>query len=452
MTRLLLTLLAAGLTVLAYPPFHWHPLAAVSLIPLIFAIHGTNPGRGLGLGLLYGLLIFAGTLNWLATIFGPMANLLFLMLALFPGFFAASYCTLQQNLKDHRWLPWMAGILWVGVEYFRSEWFTLRFPWITPGTGLPPGYLTPVIGVYGMSLLVAVASVAIVTRHHRTALALFAVILSASYLPQNRPEEGALSIAAIQGEGIGVDEYLRLSNETEGPIDAFVWPEHSVTYDIRTKPALMEAIHQLLVEKKASSLTLGSRTEHDDGTWSNTAVTIGLNGVLGTHDKNRPVHFFDDGEPARHVGVFDSPLGMLSTPICFDNDYATIARSAVANGAELLLVPSMDAAHWTARQHLQHAEFVRHRAAENGRWVAVSSSSGMTQTVAPNGDRIAQLPLFDPGVLVSKVSPQTHRTLYNRVGWLIGPSCVILAIGLIIVSSILSRRRSPNEDPSAPAR
>lgn len=151
MTRLLLTLLSTGLGILCFPPFHWHPLALVASIPLLLALRDAPPRQAVGLGLLYGLGLFAGTLNWLAALFGSMAVLLFFILAIFPTFFGVGMASLRGTLGDSKWLPLAIGILWTGLEYFRGEWFTLRFPWITPGTALPPGYLTPFIGVYGVS-------------------------------------------------------------------------------------------------------------------------------------------------------------------------------------------------------------------------------------------------------------------------------------------------------------
>jgi apolipoprotein N-acyltransferase len=111
----------------------------------------------------------------------------------------------------------------------------------------------------------------------------------------------------------------------------------------------------------------------------------------------------------------------------------------------------MDAASWTARQHLQHAELARHRAAENGRWFVVSSSSGLTQVIDPHGRRIAQLPLFDPGVLVAQVGKRSDLTFYTRLGWLIGPTCTVLSVLLLVASSVLSRRQAAKHRDSVRA-
>jgi apolipoprotein N-acyltransferase len=440
MHRLLLTLLAIGLGVLAFPPFHWHPLGLVALVPLLFALRDATPAQATFLGLLYGLGLYAGTLNWLSTLFGPMSIALFLMLALFPTFFASATASLCEDFESRKWLPFAIGILWTGLEHFRCEWFTLRFPWITPGTALPPGYLTPLVGVYGVSLLAATGAACLAFRQPRTGLALLALVALASYLPQPRSADGTLTLAAVQGESLAFSEYLELSRKTPGPVDAFVWPEYAVPTDIRRNPARMSAVRDLLADKQASFLTLGTRTDFNDGRWGNTAVTIGPDGVLGTHQKNRPVHFFDDGEPGTDTRAIETPLGRIATTICFDNDYAAIPRRAAKNGAELFLVPSMDAAHWSARQHRQHAELARHRAAENGRWFVVASSSGLTQAINPRGRRVAALPLFEPGVLVAKAGLAHRLTPYTRFGWLLGPTCTALTVVLLVLTSVLSRK------------
>ncbi len=451
MQRLLLTFLAIGLGILAFPPFHWHPLALVSPIPLMFALHDAKPAPALGLGLLYGLGLFAGTLNWLAVLLGPFAVLLFFILALFPTVFAVITANLADSLAERKWLPCAIGVLWTGIEYFRCEWFTLRFPWITPGTGLPPGYLTPWIGVYGVSLLVATAAAALAFRQMKTGLSLLAAVALAAYLPQPSTPEGDLTIAAVQGEDVPFDRLVGLSEHAGAPLDAIVWPEVSVVPDIRTKPAQLAAVRRLLAEKRAAFLTLGTVTDLGADRWANTAVTIGPDAILGTYDKNRPVHFFDDGEPGTEVPTVGTPLGRLGTTICFDNDYEAVVRQAVLNGAELFLVPSMDAAPWTARQHLQHAELARHRAAENGRWIVVASSSGLTQVIDPRGCRVAELPLFDPGVLVARVATRSGLTPYTRFGWLVGPICTALAVGLLVLTSVLARKQRVDPQKSRPA-
>ncbi len=108
------------------------------------------------------------------------------------------------------------------------------------------------------------------------------------------------------------------------------------------------------------------------------------------------------------------------------------------NGAEFLAVPSMDAEHWTAREHRQHAELFRHRAAENHRWMVVSSTSGVTQIIDPYGNCVASLPLMDDGVLEGEIGKNTSLTIYTRWGWMF-PTFVMVGGGVWMILLIFQR-------------
>jgi apolipoprotein N-acyltransferase len=182
-------------------------------------------------------------------------------------------------------------------------------------------------------------------------------------------------------------------------------------------------------------------------------------GILGTHFKNHIVHLFNDGEKGITAKAINTPIGKIGTPICFDCDHQDVIRKMTADGAELFLIPSMDAADWTERQHLQHGTLFRHRAAENGRWLAIASTSGLTQIIGPNGHSSAHLPLMEEGVLTGQISPLQRRTFFQRGGWLFGPACLFGTVALIlwsVISGLKDRRLSnastlPPESPPTPA-
>ncbi|MCU0797628.1 MAG: hypothetical protein MUF31_17035 [Akkermansiaceae bacterium] len=443
----MLVLLSAGLGVLAFPPVHWHGLALVYLLPFFLAIRGAKPETAVLLGLVHGLALFCGTLHWLLAVFGPFALLLHFILALFPAIFAGALAGLEKRFAKPWVWPWIVGILWAGIEHFRSEWFTLRFAWITPGTGLPPGALTPLIGVYGISLVIATgcAFLSMGGRQRWAGFTLLLLTLLSCHRPPRLSEPGQLQVAAVQSEEMSANRLFDLSDRIDRA-DAIIWPEYAIDFDPRHNPEFMARVQELLIAKHAEVLVLGGRVDLEPKRWQNTAFAIGRQGVLGTHVKNRPVHFFDDGEAGTEAPAISSPLGIFSMPICFDNDYAAVQRRAVANGASFLLIPSMDAAHWTATQHLQHGELFRHRAAENGRYLVVAATSGLTQAIDDRGRRIDSLPLFAPGLLETRISPSHHTTVYQRGGWLVGPVCTMIALGLVGAGVILPRirRRNPS--------
>jgi len=184
---------------------------------------------------------------------------------------------------------------------------------------------------------------------------------------------------------------------------------------------------------RESVMVVGTQTRIDKKQWFNTALTFNGDGELGDYYKNHTVHFFDDGTAGTETKAVKTPLGKVGTPICFDCDYEDVVRGFVADGAEFLAVPSMDAEHWSVREHFQHGELFRHRAAENGRWMVVSSTSGLTQIIDPYGHRAASLPLMDDGVLLGEIESRQALTIYTRGGWLFPWMAMVVGACWVVV-------------------
>ena len=78
----------------------------------------------------------------------------------------------------------------------------------------------------------------------------------------------------------------------------------------------------------------------------------------------------------------------------------------------------MDSAKWTARQHDQHAELFRIRACENGRWMFVCATSGVSQAIDPRGHLHGRLEALAQGPFTGTIRRETKLTFYTRCGWL----------------------------------
>jgi apolipoprotein N-acyltransferase len=209
-------------------------------------------------------------------------------------------------------------------------------------------------------------------------------------------------------------------------VDAVVWPEYALG-DIDERD--LAVAHEMA---GGDRVFVASGSESRDGVEGNTAITFAGGEVVGRHIKNHPVHFFSDGVAGEVAEPVKTRFGKAGTPICFDCDHQDVVRKMTAAGAEFFLIPSLDAIHWSARQHEQHGMLFRHRAAENGRWLAVASSSGVTQIIDPRGHVRDRLPLMDEGTLVGEISRVRHRTLFQWGGWLIGPISMVLTSGTIL--------------------
>jgi len=224
--------------------------------------------------------------------------------------------------------------------------------------------------------------------------------------------------------GVGVIVVLLVMLPVE--IDHVVWPEYAVPYDIRAGKADWEAVQELCRDR-GITLTFGTQAHAADGTtWRNIALTVDPTSDRGEHTKVHPVHFFNDGIAGSSAVPVETVHGKIGTPICFDGDYESVVRRMTSAGVELFIVPVMDAESWTARQHDQHAELFRIRACENGRWVFVCASSGVSQIIDPNGQLHGRLGAMADGTLVGSLKKEKRLTFYTRFGWLT-PWAVLIA-------------------------
>ncbi len=132
--NVLLSLLAAGLLILAFPDFEYWYLAWFALVPLMFAVdrEKASTPRSFILGWIFGTVFFTGTCWWLtyapihyAAFPWPLAYLLLLCVTavagLFPAIFAGILSVLLRRFGS--WAFLAAPFVWVFTEFLRY-WLT----------------------------------------------------------------------------------------------------------------------------------------------------------------------------------------------------------------------------------------------------------------------------------------------------------------------------------------
>ena len=105
----------------------------------------------------------------------------------------------------------------------------------------------------------------------------------------------------------------------------------------------------------------------------------------------------------------------------------------------MFVVPTMDAESWTARQHDQHAELFRIRACENGRWIFVCATSGVSQVIDPHGHVHRRLAALKQGVISGTMKRESKLTFYTRFGWL--TPWAVLAVAAVCWVGLLWPRK-----------
>lgn len=437
--RLLLVVLSAGLSIAVFPPIGWSAFALIAWFPLLFALREVKPSHALYLGLLHGVVFFAVTMSWVLNIFEESKGIivpLVLIMALFTALFARGYAVAQGRYGSGWVTAAFAACWWTATEFYRSEIFYLKFPWLTPGVGLGPTFISPILGVSGASFVIIFTAALLCQKkkHCITGAIMIAVLLAAMVVQKTRsmPVDEPIHIAAVQNEDFNMDYYLELSRGVEGNPDIIIWPEYALSYDVQKHPKDMQKLYDLAAEKD-SVIVVGTHKEIDESSRHNTALTLNKGGALGEHHKNHTVHFFDDGVAGTEAKAVDTGKWKIGTPICFDCDYQDVIRRMTASGAEFFTIPSMDGIHWGDKEHYQHAELFRHRAAENGRWIAVAATSGVTQVLDPYGNRVHALPIIEDGVLTAELGARSELTFYTRGGWLFPWAILIGSVIWVLV-------------------
>ncbi len=442
--RLGVTTASALMVVMTFPPISWWGPALLAWSPFFLIVRESSPRRAFSLGLMHGGIVYTLSLTWFLNIFSLGAVALWFLLALFTAIWGWLYS--QLHAYKFRFIPLLGTILFVGLEYFRGELFFLSFPWITPGTALPPNLLTPIFGTYGVTFLVVLSGLLLIEPGKKTELSGLAIalgVLLAILMTPNKVEPSGtpVKVALVQSEDLKFENYLTQSSIFPGVVDIIVWPEYALKEDPQQNPEIIEKITALL-HKRAHLLIAGGPTWHDPDSqdWSNTAFSFTKDGILATHFKNYPIPFSNDGKAGTEAKSFSFETGRIGTPICYDCDHQRVVREMTADGAQLFFVPTMNKIKWSERQHLQHGVHSRHRAAESGRWFAVASTSGLTQIIDPYGNVVDHLPLIESDTLIGQVYFENRDTIFVKFGWLFG--LVITGCALLILLLILWKIRN----------
>jgi apolipoprotein N-acyltransferase len=430
---------------MSYPPIGWRWLVITGIAGLLLALRGQHGTRARAIGFLHGMAAYATGLPWLYQVFGAVAVVLWCVLAAFTALFAEMQGRAGLRGLSGWKLAGFTALNWGGWEFIRAELFPLKFPWMTAGLAAGPNMMLPWIGVYGVGVLVVIAAALLVARKWIAAAVILILLVLSVFLTSPFPEPRdndaqAVKVAGLQLENVSLDGYLTGTRNLSPDVKYVVWPEYAVPFDLQANKRDWELV-QRLCQERGITLTLGTQSRPGEGKqWRNIALTLDPSGSLGEHTKVHSVHFFDDGTPGKSALPVHTEFSRVGTPICFDCDYEDVVRKMTAAGAEMIVAPTMDAESWTPRQHDQHAELFRIRACENGRWLIVCATSGVSQIIDPNGHVHARLAALEQGAITGTMRRERELTFYTRWGWLT-PWCVLVLaacgwIGMFLPSKL----------------
>ena len=488
--------LGAGIALpFSFAPYDLWPLAPLSIALFYALIADAGTRRACWLGALYGLGYFAFGVYWIyhsVHLFGaavaPLAALITLLFVLvmasFPAVTALAFARLSTPGRPLASSLLFAG-LWVLAELARGK-IMGGFPWILVGysqTSGPLGALAPLIGVYGISLLVvwlsALLAVAVLVRRR----ALGAIALAAWVLvPMNALLGGQINWSAPTGEALklrlvqaNIPQEMKFSQErldhsltlytgltlAELPdTDLVIWPETAIpTYMERVEASLAPFASAL--EERGIELLTGVFTRDGNAVYNSVRQLGGERGLYRKH------HLVPFGEYmpfrallqplAKYIDIpmsdqargspTQAPLSVagarIGVSICYEDVYGEELRTQVPD-ATLLVNVSNDAWFGDSAAPHQHEQKARMRARELARPLVRVTNTGVSSAIDHLGEVQGRIAHDTRGVLDMTVQPRAGVTPYARTGnW---PVFLVALLLCVLCGYPLHSRLRPHSD------
>lgn len=476
----IIALIAGVLLVLSFAPYNITTLAFISPALLLATWLTVTPRRAFFRGWLFGCGFYGFGISWVyislhvygsaSVFFAGLTTILLIMgYALFPavqGYVLNRF--FPRNNVSKLLLAFPAT--WVLSEWIRS-WLFTGFPWIVLGYSqiyTPLRGIAPVFGIFGVTLVVAIISGALVALFYfpslrlRIRLVLFCILIFAASallatVQWTHSISKPLKVSLVQGN---VPQQLKWQTQeivnilttyaqlTEQHLDSdiIVWPECAV---VITNVNAQQYIDQLaaLTKQHHTTLIMGIPI------YSNNQY---YNGMLAIGDGNGSYykhHLLPFGDYIPLRSVFDIFGKYVQIPMSDWSRGAKTQPDMIANGyivapficyeivfsrdvlrtlpkAQLLLSASDDSWFGDSIAADQHLEMGQMRALEMGRYLLFSTNNGITAIVNPQGELQAVAPRFKKYVLTGEVYAMAGSTPYVIVG--IYPIIIFAALLLLL--------------------
>lgn len=469
----LAALLAGALLPLAFAPFGLFPLALLSPALLFVLLTGLSLRRAAWRGFLFGLGHFGVGVSWVYVAihdFGYtgvfLASLMTVgfvaALALYPAALGALAGWLWQRGAGRGaalWYLLVLPALWLLVEWWRG-WFLTGFPWLNLGNSQvdsPLAGWAPLLGVYGLSLAVALSAGALVfawaagpKRGPAVAVLLLVLLWGGGALlgpvAWTEPAGAPLKVSLVQGNQPQItkwdpatiqrrlDTYADLTRQRLGWADLVVWPENAITlfyYELKADyfdPLQREAV------AGGTDLVVGLPRQTEDALGYYTSLMV-LGREAGIYHKHHLVPF---GEylPLEWlrglIRFFDLPMSGFSpgpaeqpplpvagqyaaASICYEDAFGAELRHNFPR-ATLLINGSNNAWYGDSLAPHQHLQISRLRALETGRPLLRVTTNGISALIDHHGKILQRTPQFETAVIDGSIQPMSGTTPYIQWG------------------------------------
>ncbi len=485
--------LAAGmLPVLAFPTADLEWLAWVALVPgLLLCQRAPRAREAVVRGWWFGAGFVLAAMYWLVPTVGPGLVLIAVLFGALQGAVGlAVWLLLRPPLTARRALAALLVVpsVWVLTEFARS-WQALGGPWALLGatqwrhpTVLA---LASVGGVWLLSAAVVAVNTAVLIAllAERTAVRAGAVWAGAAVLlagpvvfaltpgpatartatvtlvqPGQTPDGAArLDASAALTTQLATQPTTQLTPRPQDRPDLIVWGESSITTDLsRDAPTLARL--RALAATTGTDLLVNEDARKADGHISKDAVLVDQDGIRARYAKMRLVPFgeyipfrsalgwltgiskaADENRTPGHDFHLFQPVDRSGRPlptgvlICFESAFPDLSRTAVLQGAQLIVYQSATSTFQDTWAPAQHASLAALRAAETGRPVVQGALTGVSVAFDPQGRELARLGTGEKGALTVHLAlpDPGFRTWYDRLGDVVPWTALLVTLAAI---------------------
>ncbi len=335
----LIILFGCGLFVLSIPPYGYFLLSFFSLIPLLIVLKGKSILVSFRMGIVFGFISYTISLFWLFLIFNLFSLSLYCILAVFIGIFAILF-SLVQKYYNYRFALMVSPVIWMAVEFFKSEQWKLKFGWLSLGyTQYNNKYflmMARYIGVYGVSAVILCVGVLLLLSFKykdiktRTIVFFTSIMIIMFALYSNKQaitldDSKKVSFRLVQVEGDFDGCLARALNNRIKKDSVIVFPEYSIFDSPMQNPELKNKILDF-IEKTGCYFIFGCveflKVRDKKNFFNNIALIFSPQGeIIGKFQKHHPVQFLQDGEPGCGYPTYKTRIGTFGVGICYDFTY-----------------------------------------------------------------------------------------------------------------------------------
>lgn len=503
--RLVAAPLAGVVAALGFQPFNLWPLLIVATAVLTLVVMASPTKRGaFGLGYLYGVGLLGLGVGWLQMIF---VQAMFGLDAAQALFFAG-LAVLLKIATTLRWWPVLAAASWTVMEAVYTRFPFGGFGWLRLGYAMadsPLAWGFPVFGVAGVGFLTALAAQLLAWLIQAPArgralvaggAALGILALSTTGLAIGAgPTSRSVEVGWVQGGAPGGGVYglgpartitmheaaetLALARRyTSGELpkpDFIVWPENGTDMDPFRDPAT-GALVKAAVAAAGVPILVGAIT---DGPGPDERQTVSLwwdphKGVLARYVK-RGIVPFGEWVPYRELllplipelryagaqSVAGTEPGVLQVTdaegrplklgviVCLDLAFDNIVADTVTHGGQVMLVQSSNAMFQGSGQIDQQFAITRVRAMEARREMLVTTTSGVSGLIGPDGRVVFQTTDHAAASGVVSLPLRDNITPAMRIGGFLEATIVLAGIAGLVVVIVYGRMSSSSKQSGA---